>query len=79
MKINLTKKQKQTIELIKEHGTGIILFNQSSKVFVSKNGYPPKESIEIEFKMFEVLDFIGVLKYDNEINNDQYYYKLEEV
>ena len=75
--INLTPDQQKYIDLINEHGNGAVLFNDTSKVFISNNGwFASDDNIEIPYKIFCNMDFIGILEYGCKIGRDQYFYRL---
>ena len=65
--------------MIKENGDGVLLFNDTSQIFVAQDGNALDVRLEVPWLMFDRLEFMGLLIYDRMIGRDQYFYKLKDV
>ena len=77
--INLSKKQKDVLDTIKQFGNGVLLFDDTSTISICKNGRAIDKRVLIPYRDFDLLEFMGFLVYEKEIGRDQYYYRLREL
>lgn len=76
--IILSDLQTYNLRGIREWGAGVILFDDTSTIVVcDKKGNALEMKIEIPYKIFDQLEFMGFLVYEREIGRDQYFYKVK--